>query len=267
MSFSAIILEKRDNIARITLNRPDRLNAITEEMIEEMSRALEDIAGDPQTRVLVLTGAGQGFCSGRDLKVGTVTTQGEPELGTLAMYQYLKRSDRIPFLVHSVEVPTIALVNGVAAGAGMDWALACDLRVGSENARFVVGYTRIGLFPASGSTWLMPRLMGLGTALELLFTGEPINAQEAYRTGVLNKLVPAGELEREGMSLAQKIAKGPPIAIRLANKQHAYLGLAMDFRAALEAANPCVMMSITSRDHQEGVAAFREKREPHFTGE
>jgi enoyl-CoA hydratase/carnithine racemase len=164
-----------------------------------------------------------------------------------------------------MQKPTIAMVNGVAVGGGFDVALACDLRIGSKDARFRNAFVKIGLFPGWGGTWLYPRVMGLGKALEYLFTGDFLGAEEAERLGVLNKMVVPEELEKETMVLARKIAQGPPIAIRLMKLQ-AYKGLQMDMETALEMAAACETITLNSEDHKEGVAAFREKREAQFKG-
>ena len=157
------------------------------------------------------------------------------------------------------------MVNGPAVGAGFDLALVCDLRIGSEKARFMNAFVRIGLFPGWGGTWLYPRVMGVGRALEFLFTGDFTEAEEAGRLGVLNRLVSSEELEKETMALATRIAEGPPIAMRLA-KMQVYKGLNMEFETALNIAAACETITLSSEDHREGVAAFREKRKPQFKG-
>jgi len=167
--------------------------------------------------------------------------------------------------LQKMQKPTIAMVNGVAVGAGFDLALACDLRVGSENARFVNGFIRIGLSPVEGGTWLYPRVMGLGKALEYLFTGDFMEAKEAERFGVLNRLVSADELEKETMSLAGKIADGPAIAMRLTKRQ-VYEGLGMDLETALQSIATSQSTPLGSEDHKEGVTAIREKRRAKFRG-
>ena len=157
------------------------------------------------------------------------------------------------------------MVNGIAAGAGFDLALACDLRIGSENARFMNAFIRIGLFPGWGGTWLYPRVMGLGKALEYLLTGDFLEAKEAEKLGVLNRLVPADELEKETMSLARKLAVGPPIAIKL-TKLQVYKGLGMDLETALQIAAACETITLSSEDHKEGISAFLEKRQATYHG-
>jgi enoyl-CoA hydratase/carnithine racemase len=164
-----------------------------------------------------------------------------------------------------LEKPTIAMINGAAVGGGFDLACACDLRVGSEKARFMVAFTRIGLFPGWGGTWLYPRIIGIPKAAEMLFTGDFLEAKDAERYGLLNRLVTAEELEGETMALARRIADGPPIAIRL-SKLQLYKGLEMDLETAMKVAAACETITLTSEDHKEGVAAFREKRRPQYKG-
>ena len=165
-----------------------------------------------------------------------------------------------------MEKPTIAMVNGVAVGAGFDLACACDIRVGSPAARFMVAFVRIGLFPGYGGTWLYARALGsLGKAAELLFTGDFLEAEEARQYGLLNHLVDAEKLELFTMEMAQKIAQGPPIAIRLA-KLLLYKGLEFDLETAMQMAAAAETITLTSQDHREGVTAYREKRPANYRG-
>jgi enoyl-CoA hydratase/carnithine racemase len=216
----------------------------------------------------VVTGAGRGFCAGAD--VAGMAGGNEQGVGTASGAEELRRwhsrvLGQITFGLQKLEKPTIAMVNGVAVGGGFDLALACDIRIGSENARFMNAFIKIGLFPGWGGTWLYPRVMGLGKAFELLLTGDFLEASEAERIGVLNRMVPAADLERETMTLAHKIAEGPPIAIRLMKLQM-YKGLQMDMGTAIEMAAACESVTLTSADHKEGIAAFREKRKPIYKG-
>ena len=164
-----------------------------------------------------------------------------------------------------MEKPTIAMINGVCLGAGFDLALACDLRIASEKARFMCGFVKIGLFPGFGAAWLYPRTMGLAKAFELLFTGDTLEAKEAKEIGLLNKLTTPEELESVTMTLAKKITDGPPIALRLMKSQ-VYKGLGTDLVTALDEAAICESITLASMDHKEGITAFREKRTPSFEG-
>ncbi len=262
MDYETIILEKKGHVATITLNRPERLNAITPQMSQELVSALNDTDEDEEIRVLVITGAGRWFCAGADVGgMGERTARGAEEIR-----QGLRRQPgRLILKLQKMQKPVIAMINGIAVGAGFDIALACDLRVGSENARFMNAFVRIGLFPGWGGTWLYPRVMGLGKALEYLFTGDFLEAKEAEKLGVLNHLVPDEDLQKETMALAEKIANGPPIAIRLMKFQ-AYEGLHMDLDTALQIAAACETITLSSEDHKEGLAAFREKRPPNYQG-
>ena len=267
MDYETIILRKEEHIATITLNRPERMNAVNQQMERELLAAVEDVAKDDDVRVVVITGAGRAFCSGAD--VGSVLGgEGETALtGSVeGMRRYLRGGfQKITLTLQKMDKPTIAMVNGAAVGAGCDFAFACDMRVGSERARFRNGFVRIGLIPGAGGTWLYTRLMGLGRGLEFLFTGDILEAEAAEKIGVLNKVVPVEELEKETMELARKIAKGPPIAIQL-SKMQAYKALEVDLETALEMAAACQALALATEDHREGVTAFLEKREAQFKG-
>ena len=268
MSYETIILDKKEHIASLTLNRPEQLNAITFQMVDELVSAFDDIDHDDEIRVLVITGAGRGFCAGADVggMTGNQAEGASESRGAEERRQrLLRQAGRTIPRIQKMQKPVIAMVNGVAAGAGFDMALACDIRVGSENARFMNAFVRIGLFPGWGGTWFYPRVMGLGKALEFLFTGDFLEAKEAERLGVLNRLVPAAELEKETMALAGKLASGPPIAIKLMKLQ-VYEGLHMDLDTALQMAAACETITLTSEDHREGITAFREKRPPRYQG-
>ena len=271
MDFETIILNEEEHIATITLNRPDRMNAINQQMEKELVEALDDVAKDDDVRVVVLAGSGRAFCSGAEvgaLAAGAQAASGGGEGGGSAdtMRRYLRSGiQKMVLTVQKMEKPTIAMVNGAAVGAGCDLAFVCDMRVGSENARFRNGFVRIGLIPGAGGTWLYTRLMGLGRGLEFLFTGDFLGAEEAHRIGVLNKLVPADDLEKETLELARKIAKGPPIAIRL-SKMQAYEALQTDMETALQTAAACQAICFSTADMVEGVTAFIQKREAEFKG-
>ncbi len=235
MGYEDIILEKRENIAILTLNRPDKLNAITEEMGEEMLSAIADVNDDDEVRGLLVTGAGRGFCSGADVSriaagraAGGTSPAGEARErppDALSERDIMVRFNRG---LQKMKKPTIAMVNGVAAGVGCDIAFSCDLILGSENARFVNAFIRIGIPPGDGGAWLYPRVMGVHKALEFLLTGDFIEAKEAERVGILNYLVPAAELEEKAMSLARRMAEHSPRAIEL-SKRLLYQGLSTDF--------------------------------------
>lgn len=270
-SDATIILDKNsdDRVARITLNRPSKLNAINDQMRVELADAIEDVAMDDEMNVLVITGAGRGFCSGGDteeLTGGPKTGSHDGERGPEELRRGFRNIQRIILGLHHMEKPTIAMVNGIAAGGGFDMAAACDLRVGSNNARFMSAFVRIGLFPGYGGTWLYPRIFGsVAKAAEMIFTGDFMEAEEAERHGLLNRLVHADKLELTTMEIARKIASGPPVAIRLA-KMFLYKGLQMDLETSLLMSAAAAAIPLTSMDHQEGVSAFREGRKPQYRG-
>ena len=252
-------------IACITLNRPDRLNALNDQMQIEIADAVAEADADPNIRVLIITGSGRAFCAGGDLNNLGGSANGSGEGWTSGNADEVRRSFRLAqemiLGVQRCEKPVIAMVNGVATGAGLDLACACDIRIGTPLSRFMSAYVRIGLFPGFGGTWLYPRTIGsLGRAAEMLFTGDFLEADEAHRLGFLNRLVPEEELETTTMEMAERIAAGPPIAIRL-SKLMLYKGLEFDLETAMKMAAAGETITLTSQDHVEGVAAFREKRD------
>ena len=264
MDFETIIITKMEHISTIIMNRPDKMNALNTLMLHEMTSAIDGIARDDDVRVVVLTGAGRVFCSGADISEDGKASglNGTPT----EMYHNLRNSyQKIALGLQRLEKPTIAMINGAAVGAGCDFAFACDMRVGSERSRFRNGFVKVGLIPGGGGTWLYTRLMGLGRGLEFLFTGDFLEADEAQRIGVLNKLVPEDNLERETMEMARKIANNPPLAVQM-SKMMAYKALDADLEAALEQSAACQALALSSEDHREGVNAFIEKREAQFKG-
>lgn len=265
MDFHNILFEKKDHIARITLNRPEKMNALNQEMFDEIAVAIAALAEDEDSRVVVLTGAGRNFSAGADLrKVGGEEVLREQHAETIRR-DVRRISRRCIEGLQQLPQPTIAMVNGACVGAAFDLALACDMRTGSETARFMVAYSRVGIIPGQGGVWLLERIVGLPKAAELLFTGDFLNAQDAQRYGVLNRLVSAADLERETMDLARRIAAVPPLANRI-NKMHLYRMLQMDLAASLDFAAASQPILITSEDSQEAINAFLEKRQGVFKG-
>lgn len=265
MDFETIILKKEEGVATIILNRPDRGNAANRRMYTELPVAIDKVARDKEMRVLIITGAGKAFCGGGDTS----------EMGETSLYdgwsvedirQYIHETTQGP--VHSLrklKIPSIAMVNGVAVGGGFDIACVCDIRIGSEKARFTNAFVSVGLSTEWGIDYYLPRIIGLGKASEILFTGRWVEAGEAERIGLLNKLVPAEDLEKETMDMARQLAKGAPIAIRM-TKQLIKTGLETDCEKSLEMAAGYQAIAVTSQDHQEGIAAWKEKREPVYRG-
>lgn len=271
--FETVILEKmeEEHIAKISLNRPERLNAFNPQMQDEFTQAIEDVDQDDNMRVLIVTGVGRGFCSGADVGgLGQQDQGGEQSRHSGRYPDQLRRNfkhvQRFILGLQRLEKPVIGMVNGVAVGAGFDLAAACDIRIGSPNSRFMVAFIKVGLFPGYGGTWLYPRVLNnVGKAAELLFTGDFLESEDALKNGALNHLVPAEELEDFTMEMARKIAAGPPIAMRLA-KMLLYKGLEMDLETAMLMAATAESITLTSEDHVEGIAAFKERRAANFVG-
>lgn len=277
MPYETIIVKKENLIATIVLNRPEKLNAFNHQMTRELELAIDDVGNDDQIRVIIITGAGRAFCSGADFrfrdvrerKFSDIAAEAEdmlPGKEALKKGQLLSDVSRGIILgLQNMGKPTIAMVNGYAIGGGLDIALACDIRVGSYDASFMVGFMRMGLPPDLGETWLMPRIIGIAKTLELILTGDFCSAEEAYRIGLLNRLVPAEDLQKETLALATRLAEGPPIAQRLAKLQ-VYKGLEMNFETALQFAIACVNIALATGDHTEGITASAEGRKPFFKG-
>ncbi len=248
-------------VVTITLNRPERKNAINGAMWDELLAAFREIAGRPGDRVLVLTGAGGAFCSGADLTPGSV------EGGQQAQHQLARMRDvgDVVLALHRLPQPTIAKVGGVAVGAGANLAFGCDLIVASEDARFSEIFARRGLSVDAGGSWLLPRLVGLHRAKELAFFAEIISAKEAETFGLVNRVVPAGELDAFVGDWASRLASGPPIALaqtkRLLND-----GGTATLEQALEAEGAAQTVNFGTKDVAEAITAFLEKREPAFEG-
>ncbi|MBI5720772.1 MAG: enoyl-CoA hydratase/isomerase family protein [Rubrivivax sp.] len=266
MSQQATTVATEGDVTTITLNRPERMNALTRAMIDEIIAVLDAANAGSDTRVVVLTGAGRGFCGGADLKDLNSPQGLLPSDSPESKRQGLRHGVQ-PLIraLRDCDVPVIAMVNGDAAAGGCDLALACDIRIGSERTRFMESFARIGLFPGTGGCWFLPRMVGLSKAAEMVFTGDPIGAQEAYQWGLISQLVPHAELLDRTMVLARRIAAGPPIALRLA-KMVMHRGVDMSLETSLELAAASESITLTSDDHREGLAAFLEKREARFRG-
>ena len=265
MSYENIIVERDGRIGKLILNRPNKLNAITDFMEEEMGMAIRELGDDDSVGVVVLTGAGRAFSAGADVsELPGAQSNGRGESPEQKRRNFRKAMN-IVLGVHKMEKPVIGMINGVAAGAGFDLACACDLRVGTPKSRFLAAFIRVGLFPGWGGMWLYAKTLGIPKAAELVFTGDFLEADDAYRLGMLNKLVPEEDLEATTMEMARKIADGPPVALRL-SKLMLYKALNMDLETAMQMSAALETITLTSEDHSEGVAAFKDKRKPSYQG-
>lgn len=261
MESKILIWEKKEGVGLITLNRPERFNALNREIMLDLLQVIQEAAVDDEVRAIVITGNGKAFCSGGDL-IGHISFETKEPV---RRQEYIKEGGLISMALQKVPKPIIAAVNGIAAGAGMDLALACDIRIASEQARFSEVFAKAGLVPDMGGSWFLPRLVGLGKALELIFTGDIIDANEAYRIGVVNYVVPHEELLDKAMEMAGKFAKGPAQSYKFA-KWAVYRALSLDLPAACEHEMFAQNLLIDTEDVQNAVQAFREKRTPEFKG-
>lgn len=263
MSYKCLIYDEKNGVATLTMNRPERLNALGDTLRDDLHHAIVRASDDPNIRAIVLTGAGRGFCSGGDVKV--MNENKERGAGRPLIDQVAPSRDRTVLAMRDAPKPLIAAVNGPAAGAGMNISLACDIRMASTTARFGETFAKRGLHVDWGGTYFLPRIVGMAKACELIFTGEIIDAEEALHLGIVSKVVAPEELMPSAHELAQKIAAGPPIAIRLA-KRALYRSQDCDLRSALEFETYAQNICSETEDAREGIAAFVEKRPPRFQG-
>jgi 2-(1,2-epoxy-1,2-dihydrophenyl)acetyl-CoA isomerase len=257
----SLILDHRENgVAIVTLNRPDRLNALNKDLAVALNQALGSIATDKQVGVVVITGAGRAFCAGGDL---AVIGKGHQENDMTELEPLLRSGMQAVLKMRTMRQPVIAAINGPAAGAGMNIALAADLRIASDAATFGQNFVNVGLFPDYGGTFFLPELVGPAKAAEMFYTGEMIDAKTALQLGIVNRVVPAAELEATAKALAQKLADGPHVAIQ-AVKQVLYGSKRDELVKALENEVEQQLKCFQSKDCGEGVRAFLEKRKPKF---
>jgi 2-(1,2-epoxy-1,2-dihydrophenyl)acetyl-CoA isomerase len=259
MGYETILVDRAGGVATVTLNRPEARNAIDVRMREELVGAFDELEADETVRAIILTGAGGHFSAGGDVKSMVKRhTAADGRARVESLNRFVLRLFNFP-------KPTLAMVDGFAVGAGCNIALGCDLVIASDRARFGEVFAKIGLVPDGGGTWLLPRLVGLAKAKELVFTADIIDAAEALRIGLVNRVVPAAELEATSRALAARIAAGPPGTLGLA-KSLLNRGTSTDLAAALELEAFAQGQAISSEDHAEGVRAFLEKRPPKFLG-
>ncbi len=260
-----VLYSKNGPVATLTLNRPEALNAMNEALVAELEHCLIQIEADPEVRAVVLTGAGRGFSSGGDQKRDR-TNEGETKFfdGDLGG-DVIERLNRCVVRMQNLPKPIIGCINGVAVGAGCNLALATDIRIASDAARFGEVFSRIGLVPDGGGTYFLPRLVGTAKALELIMLGDIIEAEDAHQIGLVNRVVPADQLQAETQKLAERLANGPTLAHGMA-KLGVYQSMNMTLEDTLnmEARNQSV--AGRSQDRVEGATAFQEKRQPNFIG-
>ncbi len=262
MHWEFVLYSQKDGIGTITLNRPEAMNALGGGMRQEILAALEQAAADREVRVIVITGSGKAFCAGGDVKeFVSGTSRADADL---PLDQRPTR-DKIVLLIQAAGKPIIASVNGVAAGGGCNLALACDMRIASDRARFGEVFVRRGIHTDWGGIWFLPRLVGYAKAAELIFSGEVIDAAEAMRIGLVNKVVPHEELTRATREFALKFAKNAPIPIALAKKALRNYAR-MDLVQALDHEQIAQEICRKTEDRDEGMRSFVEKREPVFKG-
>jgi enoyl-CoA hydratase/carnithine racemase len=256
-----VLYEIKDNIALITLNRPETKNAFSPEMIRLWREYLEKAKKDDSVRVIVVTGKGDTFCSGGDIK-----DMAEGKLRSWDMKRFLWDGvHRIVLTLEDLDKPVIAAINGAAMGAGLDMALMCDLRVVSEKAKLAESYIMMGLVPGDGGAYYLPRLVNIAKALELLLTGDVLTSEEALKLGIVNTVVPHEHLMEETMKLAKKIAGKPPLAVRMM-KRAVHQAQTSTLRTHLDYISSQLSLLSETDDHVEAAKAFLEKRKPHFTG-
>ena len=261
MAYTSFIYEVEDGIASVQLNDPDRLNALTFQSYEELEKLTENLAHDETVKVLVLTGAGKGFCSGGSVHEIIAKLL---KMKTDDLYRFTRMTCNVVKNMRQLKKPIVAAVNGIAAGAGAMLALASDLRIVSDRAKFAFLFVKVGLSGADmGALYLLPKIVGQGKAAELLFLGDPIDAQEAFRIGLANQVVPHEKLMEETYSLARRLREGPLDALGV-TKELLNLETDMELEAALETEAMAQARCMQTQDFYEGYRAFIEKRSPQF---
>lgn len=258
-----VLLEAiHDDIATLVMNRPDKLNALNNELSSALNEALTRLGENDSVRAIVITGAGRAFCAGGDL---AAIGKGREAGDTAQLEPLLRAGMQAVLRMRTIPQPVIAAVNGAAAGAGMNIALAADIRIAAEEAMFGQNFAKVGLFPDYGGTFFLPELVGPSKAAEMFYTGDMVDAKTALNLGLVNRVVPAAQLEAEVRSFAQKLAAGPPLAIRAA-KQVLFADKKEALVRALEAEVQHQLKCYLSEDCREGIRAFFEKRPPKFLG-
>ena len=256
MSYKVILLEKEDGLRIITLNRPDRLNAINFDLASELEQVTAEFEEDGVARVVIVTGAGRGFCAGADIK-----ELADPNAKKLPIGQRYSFFNKL----EDLGKPVIAAINGACNGGGLEIALCCDFRLASEAATFGLGEVKIGVIPAAGGTARLPRLIGPARAKEFLYFGNRVDAQEACRIGLVNKVVAPENLIAEARRWGMELAERPPLSLKML-KYCVNLGMQMDLLGAIDYEAKCASVLMNTEDRLEGIRAFVEKRKPVFKG-
>jgi len=257
MDVDTMSYEKEDQIAVITLNKPKRMNVINNKFIKDLGRIFDEIAEDEEIGAVIITGSKEIFAAGADLKEIS-------DIGTsVDIHSFVRKIQSVFNKIERSEQPVIAAVSGLALGGGCELSLACDIRIAAENAMFGQPEIKIGVIPGAGGTQRLPRLIGLGRGKELLYTGDPIDAQEAYRVGLVNKVVPVESLMDEAKQMASKFIRQPGFALKI-TKMVVNEGINMDLKSALAHEARCFELLFSTEDQKEGMKAFMEKRKPVF---
>ena len=261
MSTDELIVDRCDGVLTLTLNRPERLNAISGPMLAALSAELDRANVDPEVRVVVLTGAGRGFCAGLDIKA---QADGDNMSGATDL-RLFDLHNTPPLVLHRMDKPVVCALNGPAAGYGMDMALGCDIRIASDRAKLGAVFVRRGVLPESGGTWYLPRLVGWAKAAEIAFMGDVLDAERSLELGIVNRVVPHDDLMDEVRSVAARIASNAPYSVQ-ATKRMMRLGMDETFETAVDHTYLQLRPMFTSEDFREGMTAFLERRDPQFKG-
>ena len=263
-NYETVLFEKSKGIGTITLNRPDRLNALNDKMGQELIGLFTLVDRDDEIRVVMITGVGRAFSAGADIKERLLGKIEQRKKGVIDDITD-DFNEKAPLALARVRKPVIAAINGLAVGWGCSLSLGCDIRIASEEARFSLPFTRVGLCPEMGSSYYLPHLVGIGKACELVFTGRMIDAKEAKEIGLVNQIVPVGQLMQSAYEIAESIAKSAPLAMRV-SKRTLYQGLTNDLPVQVKHESFAINYLRGTKDHEEAARAFLDKREPIFEG-
>ncbi len=262
MSDAAVLYDVTDQVATITFNRPEQQNTISREMLDSLTQMLVDADADPEVRAIIITGTGKFFCAGLDLRGSDITNNLSDSKAAPAN---LDLRNTPPTVLHNLDTPTIAAVNGSAAGYGMDLALGADIRIMADTAKLAAAFTARGVVPESGGTWILPRLIGWSKASEIIFTGKTLTAEECEEMGLVSRVVNNNEVHAEAKALAGRIAANAPLAVQ-ASKRMMRMGMNENFNDHVHHVFLQLLPLFQSEDFKEGMASFMEKRAPEFKG-